>query len=163
MPQGFFGARSPPGAVARRLGGDARGSNDGSKGACGGDGGSTARIERGRNEYHRNALRGIVKQGAIWSSGSNRANRTDSGAPQLTLDTPRPAAPAPSQARLRSCRRRATLAPALVGDRVTHSSHSLKIAGRADVAVTWHRRFRVAREWLEFSRNGRQIVRPVMI
>jgi hypothetical protein len=108
----------------------------GSKGAGCGDGGSTSRIERGRNEFHRNALRGIVKQGAIWSSGSNRANRTDSGAPQLTLvrplDTPRPAAPAPAQARPRSCRRQATLAPALVGDGVTHSS--LKNAGRTDVA-----------------------------
>jgi len=59
VPQGIFGARSPPRAVARRLGGDARGSNDGSKGACGGDGGSTARIERGRNEYHRNETKTI--------------------------------------------------------------------------------------------------------
>ena len=96
--EGIFDARSPPGAVARRLGGDARGSSDGSKGACGGDGGSTARIVRGRNEYHRNALRGIAKQGAIWSSGSNRANRTESGAPQLTLDTPRASAGAAGSA-----------------------------------------------------------------
>jgi len=96
--RGIFGARSTPGAVARRLGGDARGSSDGSEGACGGDGGSTARIVRRRNEYHRNALRGIAKPRAIWSSGSKRANRTVSGAPELTLDTPRASAGAAESA-----------------------------------------------------------------
>ena len=45
-----------------------------------------------RNEYHRNPLRDIAKPWAIWSSGSKRANRADSGASQQTMGTPRASA-----------------------------------------------------------------------
>ena len=55
-------ARSPGGKVARRLGGDGRGTSDVAKVTGGGDRGSKARIVRGRDECNHFAPRGgIVK------------------------------------------------------------------------------------------------------
>ena len=65
------------------LGGDARGSSDVAKGAGGFEGGSTARSMRGSGKYNRIAPRGVVKQGANWSSshlGSIEQTATMSGA-----------------------------------------------------------------------------------
>jgi len=158
--RGIFGARSTLGAVARRLGGDARGSSDGSEGACGGDGGSSARIVRGRNEYHRNALRGVAKSGAFWSSGSTRANRTVSGAPELTLDTLRASAGAAESALSEEPRAPPDCDPrAGAGGRWRDSFFPQK----RRVELTWPSRGTVVFERLEYSQNGREIVRPGMI
>ena len=114
---------------------------------------------RGRDDYHRNALRGIAKPGAMWSSGSKRANRTVSGAPELTLDTPRASAGAAESALSEEPRAPPDCAPrAGAGGRWRGSFFPQK----RRVELTWSSRGTVVFERLEFSRNGREIVRPVM-